>query len=156
MFDAGLGNTKVTPRLIEIMRVVARNNAITADDLKSESRQRSFAWPRQIAAYLCREMTTCSLPEIGRMFGGRDHTTILFAFRKVGSLLDAGHPLLTETLEQYRAEIITDALARIEAEGLTRIAPAPPPRGYTQVIRHKYKRPLSDIEEANASLAGVQ
>ena len=139
MFD-GLGSTSVTPRMIEILRVVARHNAITVDNIKSESRKREYAWPRQIAAYLCREMTRCSLPEIGRMFGGRDHTTILFAFRKVRTLLDAEHPLLSETLEQYRAEIITDALVRVEAEGLIRIAPAPPPRGFTQVIRSKYRQ----------------
>ena len=48
-------------------------------------RSREVALPRQIAMYLAKELTKKSLPEIGELFGGRDHTTVLHAVRKVGS-----------------------------------------------------------------------
>jgi len=107
----------------EIKAVVARHNAVTVADLESECRKRSFAWPRQIAAYLCREMTPCSYPEIARAFGGRDHTTIIFSFRKIAKLR-ADSAQLEATLEAYRRDIRSVAEARIAAEDAVRIVPA--------------------------------
>jgi len=107
----------------EIKAVVARHNAVTVADLESECRKRSFAWPRQIAAYLCREMTPCSYPEIARAFGGRDHTTIIFSFRKIAKLR-ADSEQLEATLATYRADIRSVAEARIAAEDAVRIVPA--------------------------------
>ena len=52
-------------------------------DMISRKRNKSVVVPRQIAMYLCRELTDCSLPEIGKNFGGRDHTTILHAYEVV-------------------------------------------------------------------------
>jgi hypothetical protein len=118
--------TKIIPRIVEIQRVVARNNAITVEAIKNDSRRRDYAWPRQLAAYLCREMTRCSYPEIGRMFGDRDHTTIIFAYRKVAAMLPEREDI-SETLQRYRDEIIQMASERIEAEGVSRLRPAPPP-----------------------------
>lgn len=156
MFD-GLGNTKITPRIIEIQRVIARHNALTVDDLKSGCRKRSLAWPRQIAAYLCRDMTRCSLPEIGRLFGGRDHTTILYAHRKVKREAETNADLRA-ALDHYRAEIRAEALARIEAENLTRIQPAPEPKGAQYVMRMKYRTILREPgrNAFTAEMAGVQ
>jgi len=121
MFD-GAGQ-QIRPKMSEIKAVVARHNAVTVADLESECRKRSFAWPRQIAAYLCREMTPCSYPEIARAFGGRDHTTIIFSFRKIAKLR-ADSAQLEATLEAYRRDIRSVAEARIAAEDAVRIVPA--------------------------------
>ena len=121
MYD-GQGRT-VRPKMAEIKAVVARHNALTVADLESACRKRNFAWPRQIAAYLCREMTQCSYPEIGRAFGDRDHTTVLFSFRKI-KRLRADSAELEATLEAYRIDIRSVAEARMAAEDAVRIFPA--------------------------------
>ncbi|MBR6459957.1 MAG: chromosomal replication initiator protein DnaA [Actinomycetaceae bacterium] len=58
---------------------------ITMDDLISSSRVRDLAFARQMAMYLCREMTDLSLPKIGELFGGRDHTTVIHAYKKINA-----------------------------------------------------------------------
>ena len=55
-------------------------------DLLSPRRARDIVRPRQIAMYLCKQLTTRSLPEIGRKFGGRDHTTVIHAVRQIDKL----------------------------------------------------------------------
>ncbi len=67
----------------EIQRRVAEHFNIRLSDMLGPKRTRTIARPRQIAMYLAKEMTSRSLPEIGRRFGGRDHTTILHGVRKV-------------------------------------------------------------------------
>ena len=57
---------------------------IKVADMYSKKRPASIARPRQIAMYLAKELTQKSLPEIGELFGGRDHTTVLHAVRKIG------------------------------------------------------------------------
>ena len=52
-------------------------------DILSQRRHRSVVWPRQIGMYLAKQLTSRSLPEIGRRFGNRDHTTVLHAIRKI-------------------------------------------------------------------------
>jgi chromosomal replication initiator protein len=69
-----------------IQKLVCEHYKVQASDLLSKSRSRSIARPRQIAMSLARELTTKSLPEIGRAFGGRDHTTVLHACSKIESL----------------------------------------------------------------------
>ncbi len=69
-----------------IQKLVCEHYRVQASDLLSKSRSRSIARPRQIAMSLARELTNMSLPEIGRAFGGRDHTTVLHACGKVESL----------------------------------------------------------------------
>ena len=71
----------ITPQLI--METVAKKHEITVDDLLSKKRNREIAIPRQIAIYLCREMTDMSTTNIGREFGGRDHTTVMHSCDKV-------------------------------------------------------------------------
>ena len=66
-----------------IMGQVADYFGMTIDDLCGESRRKNFVHPRHIAMYLCRELTELSLPNIGREFGGRDHTTVMSAHRKI-------------------------------------------------------------------------
>jgi len=60
---------------------------ITVNDLESQSRTHTFVTARQIAMYLCRELTDLSLPKIGQEFGGRDHTTVMHAYRKIKDLM---------------------------------------------------------------------
>jgi len=68
-----------------IQKTVADFYKIKVSDMYSKKRPASIARPRQIAMYLAKEMTQKSLPEIGELFGGRDHTTVLHAQRKIGS-----------------------------------------------------------------------
>ncbi len=70
----------------EIMRRVADHYNIRLSDLISPKRTRPIARPRQVAMYLAKQLTSRSLPEIGRSFGGRDHTTVLHAVRKIEEL----------------------------------------------------------------------
>ncbi len=70
----------------EIQRRVAEHFNIKLADMQSPRRARTVARPRQIAMYLAKQLTTRSLPEIGRKFGGRDHTTVMHAVKKVEEL----------------------------------------------------------------------
>lgn len=72
-----------------IQRVVAEYYKIKVSDLHSKRRSRSVARPRQVAMYMAKELTNHSLPEIGDSFGGRDHTTVLHACRKIKELSDS-------------------------------------------------------------------
>ena len=74
---------EVTPQLI--MQTVADYYSINMQDLVSHSRRREITVPRQIAMYLTREMTNLSLPQIGQVFGNRDHTTVLHGCEKIAS-----------------------------------------------------------------------
>jgi chromosomal replication initiator protein len=80
---------------------VAKYYGITIKDMDSAKRSRNLVVPRQIAMYLCKEMTDNSLPQIGKEFGGRDHTTVLHACKKVNSnLID-----LQDTIDQLMMKI---------------------------------------------------
>ncbi len=71
----------------EILRKTCEYYKIRQVDIISQNRQRAIARPRQMAMYLCKKLTTRSLPEIGKKFGGRDHTTILYGVRKIEELM---------------------------------------------------------------------
>lgn len=71
----------------EIQRKVAEHYGLKLADLFSERRARAVARPRQVAMFLCKKLTPRSLPEIGRKFGGRDHTTVMHAVRKIEELM---------------------------------------------------------------------
>ncbi|KNC68999.1 chromosomal replication initiator protein DnaA [Pseudoalteromonas ardens] len=86
-----------------IQRTVAEYYRIRVSDLLSKRRSRSVARPRQVAMALSKELTNHSLPEIGDAFGGRDHTTVLHACRKVKALRDESH----EVKEDYQNLIRT-------------------------------------------------
>jgi chromosomal replication initiator protein len=70
----------------EIQRKVAEHYNIKLSDMHSARRARQVARPRQVAMYLAKQLTARSLPEIGRKFGGRDHTTVMHAVRKIEEL----------------------------------------------------------------------
>jgi chromosomal replication initiator protein len=71
----------------QIQRKVSDYFGIKLSELKAKNRTKAVAFPRQIAMYLCRQLTHASLSEIGRAFGGKDHTTVLHAVDKIRSLL---------------------------------------------------------------------
>ncbi|WP_420406661.1 chromosomal replication initiator protein DnaA [Hoeflea sp.] len=76
-------------RIEDIQRVVSRHYNVTRQELVSDRRTRVIVKPRQIAMYLAKTMTPRSFPEIGRRFGGRDHTTVLHAVRKIEELINS-------------------------------------------------------------------
>jgi chromosomal replication initiator protein len=73
----------------EIERAVCQRFHLTVEEMRGPCRLRKIARPRQMAMYLCREMTGASLPQIGRHFR-RDHTTVLHAQRKIAAMAAAG------------------------------------------------------------------
>ncbi len=73
--------SQITPQ--KIQEIVASHFRIKVDDLVSKRRTRNVTVPRQLAMFLCRELTDWSLPKIGEFFGGRDHTTVIHAYEKV-------------------------------------------------------------------------
>jgi len=85
----------------EIQKRVAEHYTIRIADMSSARRARAVARPRQVAMYLAKVLTSRSLPEIGRKFGGRDHTTVMHAVRKIEEL-KAADPALAEDVELLR------------------------------------------------------
>jgi chromosomal replication initiator protein len=85
-------------KIDDILRVIMKHFGVNRGDLLSSRRNRSIVRPRQIGMYLAKSLTARSLPEIGRRFGGRDHTTVLHAIRKIESLL-AEDAALREEME---------------------------------------------------------
>ncbi len=79
-------NRRIT--LEEIQRKVAEHYNIRLSDMHSARRSQAIARPRQIAMFLCKVLTQRSLPDIGRKFGGRDHTTVIHAIKKVTELME--------------------------------------------------------------------
>ncbi|WP_217922508.1 chromosomal replication initiator protein DnaA [Miltoncostaea oceani] len=92
LFPAGEGT--LTIELIQ--SEVCRFYGVSLGDLNSHKRTRRIVHPRQVAMYLSRELTDTSLPQIGRAFGGRDHTTVMYAVQKVGAQLNSEGEVLTE------------------------------------------------------------
>ena len=74
------------PRVQDVLQAVAEHYGISVDDLRSQRRSRRIAWPRQVACAVACEVTDKSLTQIGRAIGGRDHTTIIYARRKITRL----------------------------------------------------------------------
>jgi len=82
-----------------IMAQTAAYFSLTLDDLCGTSRSRVLVNARQIAMYLCRELTELSLPKIGQMFGGRDHTTVMHADRKIRQLMAERRSIYNQVTE---------------------------------------------------------
>ena len=91
----------------QIMAQTANYFGVTLDDLTGASRSRVLVTARQIAMYLCRELTDLSLPKIGQQFGGRDHTTVMHADRKIRQLIAERRSLYNQ---------VSDLTARIKAQ----------------------------------------
>ncbi len=112
--------TRATPRqrrpsIADINAAACDQFGLTLDELLSPSRTPRIAWPRQIAMYLARELTGESLPAIARQFGGRDHTTILYAWRRTASRI-ATDPACSEAVNSLRTSLQTDAIDTSRAQ----------------------------------------
>lgn len=92
----------LTPELIK--REVARYYQISVEDLEGESRERRVVCARQIAIYLARELTDHSFPALGAIFGGRDHSTIMHAYRRAKALAES--PLFAGEIAQLKAQLL--------------------------------------------------
>jgi chromosomal replication initiator protein len=88
-------------RIEDIIKLVSRHYGVSKPDILSERRHRSVVWPRQIGMYLSKQLTARSLPEIGRRFGNRDHTTVLHAIRKIEGVISE-NPRLREEIEDLK------------------------------------------------------
>lgn len=91
----------------DIIRITAAHFEVNPQDLNAKKRTREIALCRQIAMYFCRTLTELSLPKIGEEFGGRDHTTVLHAFKKIESLSRESHEF-RHKLELLRNEIVNN------------------------------------------------
>ena len=91
-------------KIEDIQRVVARRYNVSRSDLLSSRRTANVVRPRQVAMYLAKTMTLRSLPEIGRRFGGRDHTTVLHAVRKIEHLV-GNDAVLADEIESLKREL---------------------------------------------------
>lgn len=87
-----------------IKKTVCKKFNIKITDIESAKRTRNLAYPRQIAMYLCREMTDTSLPKIGEAFGGRDHTTVIHAYDKITAEVKTNHST-AEIIDQLKDEL---------------------------------------------------
>ena len=91
-------------KIEDIQRVVARQYNVSRSDLLSSRRTANVVRPRQVAMYLAKTLTLRSLPEIGRRFGGRDHTTVLHAVRKIEALVSRD-TALSEEVESLKRQL---------------------------------------------------
>jgi chromosomal replication initiator protein len=82
-----LGEKKTTITIEEVIKAVCRHYNIRPMDLKSQKRARQIAMARQVAMFLCRELTSDSFPEIGSRFGGKDHSTVIHSVNKIDGLV---------------------------------------------------------------------
>ena len=104
VFEARKGQ----PSMEDILTVVCEHFDVKISELQSKKRTNAIAYPRQIAMYLARQITRHSLEEIGGYFGGRDHSTVIYAIEKVGQLV----------LEDGEARGVVDGfLARLQGPG---------------------------------------
>ena len=87
-----------------IQAAVAAHYGVSVEELKAKKRTRTVTLPRQVAMYLCRELTDASLPRIGQEFGGRDHTTVIHAFEKIREEAEK-NPVLAETIKEISEKI---------------------------------------------------
>jgi chromosomal replication initiator protein len=92
--------------IADIKAAACEQFGISADELVSPARTARIAWPRQVAMYLARELTQESLPAIGRAFGGRDHTTVLHAWRRTEQRISTNSSSRT-AVEELRARLGT-------------------------------------------------
>lgn len=94
--------TPLTPELIQ--QVVAEHYNIRVEDIQGSKKPKNIAFPRQVSMYLCRKLLDISLPKIGESFGGRDHTTVIYAISKIEKQLENDEGL-QKTVQKLEKEI---------------------------------------------------
>lgn len=83
----------------DIISITAAFYQLSVEDLYGSSRSQTIALSRQVAMYLCREMTSLSLPKIGQLFGNRDHTTVMYANKKISELMKERRSIYNQVTE---------------------------------------------------------
>jgi chromosomal replication initiator protein len=96
----------LVPSITTIQDAACAHFSLTRDELLSRSRAERVVWPRQAAMYLCKELTEHSLPTIARAFAGRDHTTVLYACKRVAAHIAVSPPAYNDI------EVLTASLTR--------------------------------------------
>lgn len=99
-----LAEEEATPKMpiTRILKAVASYYNTTVAEIISSRRQAPIVRPRQVAMYLCRELTPRSFPEIGRRIGGRDHTTALHGWRKIKWMIEDGDTELADQITRIK------------------------------------------------------
>jgi chromosomal replication initiator protein len=87
-----------------IQKAVVDMFSLSVNDLKGKKRPRKIVYPRQLAMYICREMTDFSTTEIGEAFGGRDHATVIHSIERIQGLL-LTDPSLDSTIENLKRQV---------------------------------------------------
>lgn len=121
----GLGKARID----EVQTVVAEMHGLTRADLKCTSRRWQVSHPRQEAMMLARELTGSSYPQLGRHFGGKNHSTAIYAVRKVRARA-GDDPKLAARLQECRARIavlVAERLGKMQAQHGSSSDWAPPP-----------------------------
>src|SRR5215212_9869960 len=89
-------NKPITPT--EILRVVAAHYGLKVTDIKAKSNAKTIAFPRQVAMYMCKELTDLSYPEIGKLFNDKHHSTVMYSVQQIKKMLD-GDQQFARTVE---------------------------------------------------------
>jgi chromosomal replication initiator protein len=92
--------------VMDILQVVGNYFSVKIEDFKSKKRTKEIAYARQVAMYLCRELTDFSLPKIGEEFGGRDHTTVIHACEKISRDIQKD-PQFASLIENLKKKILS-------------------------------------------------
>ena len=108
-------NRATDPTVTTIQRRVAARYGVRVTDIRSDRRARAVTWPRHVAMHLSRELTMHSLPAIGRLFGGRDHSSVMYALRRVEDRITRDQDEAAAI--QALADAITADLPRPDADG---------------------------------------
>jgi chromosomal replication initiator protein len=88
-----------------IQRIVSEHFQITVEDIRSKKRSSNISFPRQVAMYLCRNLTNESFPRIGIEFGGKDHSTVMHSVEKIENEIKVNKDL-ANTIEKIKNDII--------------------------------------------------
>jgi chromosomal replication initiator protein len=102
--DALVSSRQANLPIEVIQKAVTEMFSLSASDLKGKSRKQKIVYPRQLAMYVCREMTDFSTTEIGESFGGRDHATVIHSIDKIQALM-LTDPQLDSTIENLKRKI---------------------------------------------------
>lgn len=99
-------NTKVATSPDKILQIITEHFQVSIEDLKGSSRRREISSARQIGMYLMRQYTNLSLPKIGEVFGGKDHTTVMYSCEKIAQQQEQ-NPELNQTLRQLSDRVVS-------------------------------------------------
>ena len=100
-----LPKTETATTVEDIQRAVCDYYSIRLADLKSHRRHRAVSFPRMVAMYLCRQRLGTSFPELGDRFGGKDHTTVMSAVRKIDGLIRSEDPAVVNAVEAIERKL---------------------------------------------------